>query len=183
MNRSSTISEKIVQQGNNRLLQGLSSRPPDIQMVECSDATKYFSWKDSNGSNLYKTYYNCSCTGDLKSRFTMVCSLENFCGDTDANNSNKEIDATEKQCVNRIYTYNFLVDSTGTIDKLESGRDCTDYLTGSGPKSGPLCRNISAVCILLLINVHDHNINESRKICDEPRTFRVILISLLLYYL
>lgn len=119
-----------VQRDNHRLLQGLSISPPEVQMVQCLDATEYFSWRSSKGINLYKTYYNCSCTGDLKSRFTLKCALENYCRDTDTNDADIKNNTTVTQCISRTRTYVFLVNSMGVIDKLEKGRDCTEYLTG-----------------------------------------------------
>lgn len=161
-----------------RQVQGLSSNPPTINITECSNATEYFSWRTSNDVNLYQNYYNCQCTGDLNSKFTMVCSLDNYCFMENTNRSTGNASSME-QCISRSFTYDFLVNTTsGTINKLEMGRTCTEYITKNGPFTGKLCANIASICSVLMLNDHGYTTEESSLVCSDQSTCRKTLPTL-----
>lgn len=114
-----------------------------LNINECLDATDYFDWDTTNaGENLLRLYYNCSCSGDFGSAFSMHCVLENHCfggGDhinrgNDGDDSNvslaQDTNITE-QCVTRSFTYDFLVD-TETRELLDIPRFVASDVFESG---------------------------------------------------
>eukprot|EP00957_Ditylum_brightwellii_P180295 13734425-Ditylum_brightwellii.AAC.1 len=128
-----------------------SRRHLQIEVNECSDATNFFISQNTNGVNVLDTYFDCKCSGDLKSYFAMVCSLENHCSIDDE--SGLEV------CVNIERTYEFSV-SDGVIERYEKGNSCIEYLK-NGPRAGPLCFTHAALCPSTLREEHQLTVESS----------------------
>jgi hypothetical protein len=132
----------------------------DVKMNECLDATKFFSTRFTNGTNVYKTHFDCQCSGDITSSFFILsCSLEDYCFMAD--------DDITEQCFNRDDSFAFLVNpATATIISTRYEKYCLEY-TKNGPVTGPLCRQGSSSCFYLMKDTHGYTTKESIDICTD----------------
>lgn len=101
---------------------------------ECLDGSDWLNWASvSNGVNLLRKYFDCTCTGDLSSFFSMRCELKNYCFF-----ENEVYDAVVddrrgvlEKCVTRIGTYDFRVDpDTRKIYELARLAESDEFISG-----------------------------------------------------
>jgi len=147
----------------------ISTSPTQVFREKCYNATDFIPTRFTDGVNFLRDYYECSCTGDFDSLFTLSCALENYC---------LEKNGTE-QCITRKETFEFVVDSvSGEIEKMKKNYACVEYLSGSGPYSGPLCWVSSNPCAISLKNDHGYAMTEASNICTDSSVCRSTLESL-----
>jgi len=131
----------------------------DGKTNKCLDTADWFPTRSTNGVNLFRTYFDCDCTGDLSSYYSFRCRLENYCY-TDI------VDGTTEHCINWNVTFDFSVDeTTGVINDIERGYHCLDYL-----KAGPserLCFVDMNVCATKLKDDHGFSTERSAEICRD----------------
>lgn len=181
-----------------RHLQGIRPNLPEVVMRECTDATEVFSWRfTANGTNFFKEYYDCQCSGDIKSKFIMTCSIDNYCFVKKENNSDEKEESgvnsseQEEECISVSRTYSFTVSqpvgddgtissssSYGLIDSIEWGTYCVEYISDNGPATGPLCQHVTDVCAATILKNHGFTTIKSLEICNSPVYCQTNLTSL-----
>jgi len=144
-----------------------------VKINECLETADWFPTRATDGVNLFRTYFDCDCTGDLSSYYSFHCRLENYCY-TDI------VDSTTERCINWNVTFDFSVDEiTGVINDIERGYHCLDYL-----KAGPserLCFEDMNVCATKLKNDHDFATEYSAEICRDTAACPSMLVNELGY--
>lgn len=150
-----------------------NNRKLDVKINDCLDTADWFPTRATNGVNLFRTYFDCDCTGDLSSYYTFRCRLKNYCY-TDI------VDSTTERCINWNVTFDFSVDEgTGIINDIERGYHCLDYL-----KTGPserLCYGDMNACAIRLKNDHNFGTERSAEICRDTVVCPSMLVNELGY--
>ncbi|CAJ1962256.1 unnamed protein product [Cylindrotheca closterium] len=153
-----------------------------VVVNECLDATDYFAWDSTNaGENLLRLYYECTCSGDFGSEFSMICVLDNHCfvggngggGDEDvistAQNTNLTFPTTE-QCVTRSFTYDFTVDTfTGAISDISRFGSSDVFESGFGFTGNFTNVNYNPCRIALQLE-YDYTIQDAIATCNNRTT-------------
>lgn len=102
-------------------------------VVECLDGSDWLNWASvSNGVNLIRKYFDCECTGDLGSFFSMRCELKNYCFfDNKVSDAVNDRRGVLEKCVTRIGTYDFRVDpATRVIYDLARLAESDEFISG-----------------------------------------------------
>ena len=120
---------QVVDCADHRHLQAL------VPVSSCDDALDFFSSRRTNGTNIFREYYDCSCNGDLTTAFELQCKLDKYCFVPWENNSTEAATATikakdqdeDKICVRQDATFRFNV-TDGAISSVNHDRYCIEYV-------------------------------------------------------
>lgn len=155
-----------------------------IVVTECLDATDYFNWDSTNaGENLLRLHYECTCSGDFGSAFSMVCVLDNHCFDNSAeedvvsiaqnNNSTVppvQIQPIVEQCVSRSFSYDFVVDTTtGELFYIARFVSTDVFESGFGFEGNFTAVNYNPCRIELQLE-HDYEMEDAIATCNNRTT-------------
>lgn len=134
------------------------------RIADCKGVTEWFTTRWTNGVNVLDTFYDCDCSGDFDSAYTLSCQMENYCY--------QKFNGTSEICVNHHVTYSFaVVVAEETMDNSvfvspTKGYICIDYLKG-GPSPGLLCFVPSAPCALRLKDFNSFSTEHASHICTN----------------
>ncbi|KAL3931438.1 MAG: hypothetical protein SGBAC_011310 [Bacillariaceae sp.] len=148
-------------------------RPPrrlNQPVNECLDGSDWLNWDSvSNGVNLLRKYFECECTGDLASFFSMKCSMTNHCFFEPTEDSDIVIDRRGllEKCVTRVGTYDFRVDpDTGIINELTRLAESDEFISGFNV-TGTI-ENVNWIpCSNILVNMYSMNRRDAYETCSE----------------
>ncbi|CAJ1962270.1 unnamed protein product [Cylindrotheca closterium] len=146
---------------------------------ECLDGSDWLNWGSvSNGINLIRKYFECECTGDLASFFSMKCSLTNLCffenEDSDVLSDRRGV---LEKCVTRIGTYDFRVDpDTRIIYELSRLAESDEYISGFNV-TGTM-ENVNWIpCSNSLVSVYNMSRQEAYGTCSDRERCQSFLSS------